>query len=33
MDCNFDLGECEWVQDKDDDLDWTVRYHKNGNIN
>ncbi|GAA6084773.1 epidermal growth factor-like protein 6 [Tachysurus ichikawai] len=29
-DCNFDSGECEWVQEKDDDLDWTVHYHENG---
>ncbi|TTK00925.1 Epidermal growth factor-like protein 6 [Bagarius yarrelli] len=29
-DCNFNSGECEWFQEKDDDLDWTVRYHKNG---
>ncbi|KAB5576655.1 hypothetical protein PHYPO_G00200190 [Pangasianodon hypophthalmus] len=29
-DCNFDSGECEWVQDKDDDSDWTVHYHENG---
>lgn len=31
-DCNFDSGECEWVQEKDDDLDWTVHYHENGDI-
>ncbi|KAL7881197.1 hypothetical protein AOLI_G00080450 [Acnodon oligacanthus] len=29
-DCNFDSGACEWVQDKDDDLDWTVQYDENG---
>ncbi|XP_036431437.1 LOW QUALITY PROTEIN: epidermal growth factor-like protein 6 [Colossoma macropomum] len=29
-DCNFDSGACEWVQDKEDDLDWTVQYHENG---
>ncbi|XP_029314869.1 epidermal growth factor-like protein 6 [Cottoperca gobio] len=28
MDCNFDQGACEWVQDKDDDMDWSVAYHK-----
>lgn len=31
MDCNFDQGACEWVQDKADDMDWSVAYH-NGNI-
>ncbi|KAK1797930.1 hypothetical protein P4O66_007981, partial [Electrophorus voltai] len=30
MDCNFDSGVCEWVQDKEDDLDWTVHYYENG---
>lgn len=29
-DCGFDSGECEWVQDQSDDLDWTVHYHDNG---
>ncbi|XP_060731602.1 epidermal growth factor-like protein 6 isoform X1 [Tachysurus vachellii] len=29
-DCHFDSGECEWVQEKDDDMDWTVHYHENG---
>ncbi|XP_051564369.1 epidermal growth factor-like protein 6 [Myxocyprinus asiaticus] len=29
-DCNFDHGACEWVQDNEDDLDWTIKYHKNG---
>ncbi|XP_030643078.1 epidermal growth factor-like protein 6 [Chanos chanos] len=29
-DCNFDQGACEWVQDKEDDLDWSVYYHDNG---
>ncbi|KAJ0070282.1 hypothetical protein NL108_007627, partial [Boleophthalmus pectinirostris] len=27
MDCNFDQGGCEWVQDKSDDMDWSVAYH------
>lgn len=31
LDCNFDQGGCEWVQDKTDDMDWTVAYHSNGN--
>ncbi|KAF7215740.1 epidermal growth factor-like protein 6 isoform X1 [Nothobranchius furzeri] len=26
MDCNFDQGACEWVQDKADDMDWIVAY-------
>ncbi|XP_062312682.1 epidermal growth factor-like protein 6 isoform X1 [Osmerus eperlanus] len=30
MDCHFDQGACEWVQDKDDDIDWSVAYHENG---
>ncbi|KAK6292539.1 hypothetical protein J4Q44_G00371230 [Coregonus suidteri] len=30
MDCNFDQGACEWVQDKDDNFDWSVSYHENG---
>ncbi|XP_071004003.1 epidermal growth factor-like protein 6 [Oncorhynchus clarkii lewisi] len=30
MDCNFDQGVCEWVQDKDDSFDWSVSYHENG---
>ncbi|XP_041699689.1 epidermal growth factor-like protein 6 isoform X1 [Coregonus clupeaformis] len=30
MDCNFDQGACEWVQDKDDRFDWSVSYHENG---
>ncbi|KAJ8378349.1 hypothetical protein AAFF_G00243690 [Aldrovandia affinis] len=30
MDCNFDQGACEWVQDKEDDFDWGVAYHDNG---
>ncbi|XP_059356693.1 epidermal growth factor-like protein 6 isoform X1 [Carassius carassius] len=29
-DCDFDRGACEWVQDDQDDLDWTIRYHENG---
>ncbi|KAF7709956.1 hypothetical protein HF521_016806 [Silurus meridionalis] len=29
-DCDFDSGECEWVQEQDDDVDWIVRYHQNG---
>ncbi|XP_015246281.1 PREDICTED: epidermal growth factor-like protein 6 isoform X2 [Cyprinodon variegatus] len=29
LDCNFDQGACEWVQDKTDDMDWTVAYHDN----
>lgn len=31
LDCNFDQGACEWVQDKSDDMDWSVAYHDNGN--
>ncbi|XP_040057244.2 epidermal growth factor-like protein 6 isoform X1 [Gasterosteus aculeatus] len=27
IDCNFDQGACEWVQDKADDMDWSVAYH------
>ncbi|KAG7467578.1 hypothetical protein MATL_G00155240 [Megalops atlanticus] len=27
MDCNFDQGACDWVQDKEDDFDWSVAYH------
>nr|XP_020452215.1 epidermal growth factor-like protein 6 [Monopterus albus] len=30
MDCNFDQGACEWIQDKADDMDWSVVYHDNG---
>ncbi|KAM3607008.1 uncharacterized protein V6R79_000578 [Siganus canaliculatus] len=30
MDCNFDQGACEWVQDKADDIDWSVAYHDDG---
>ncbi|XP_014845986.1 PREDICTED: epidermal growth factor-like protein 6 isoform X1 [Poecilia mexicana] len=30
LDCNFDQGACEWVQDKTDDMDWTVAYHDKG---
>ncbi|XP_044221994.1 epidermal growth factor-like protein 6 isoform X3 [Thunnus albacares] len=30
LDCNFDQGACEWVQDKTDDMDWSVAYHDNG---
>uniref|UniRef100_A0A8C4IT30 EGF-like-domain, multiple 6 n=1 Tax=Dicentrarchus labrax TaxID=13489 RepID=A0A8C4IT30_DICLA len=30
MDCNFDQGACEWVQDKADDIDWSVAYHNDG---
>ncbi|XP_068184732.1 epidermal growth factor-like protein 6 isoform X2 [Antennarius striatus] len=30
MDCNFDQGACEWVQDKADNLDWSVAYHDDG---
>ncbi|XP_076025954.1 epidermal growth factor-like protein 6 isoform X2 [Genypterus blacodes] len=30
MDCNFDQGACEWVQDKEDDMDWSVAYHEDG---
>ncbi|XP_038149343.1 epidermal growth factor-like protein 6 isoform X2 [Cyprinodon tularosa] len=29
LDCNFDQGACEWVQDITDDMDWTVAYHDN----
>uniref|UniRef100_A0A672SM68 EGF-like-domain, multiple 6 n=1 Tax=Sinocyclocheilus grahami TaxID=75366 RepID=A0A672SM68_SINGR len=29
-DCDFDRGACEWVQDNEDDLDWTIKYHENG---
>lgn len=31
IDCNFDQGGCEWVQDKADDMDWSVAYHDDGN--
>lgn len=31
IDCNFDQGGCEWVQDKADDMDWRVAYHDDGN--
>lgn len=31
MDCNFDQGACEWVQDRADDMDWSVAYHDDGN--
>ncbi|KAK9537697.1 hypothetical protein VZT92_005287 [Zoarces viviparus] len=27
LDCNFDQGACEWLQDKTDDIDWSVAYH------
>ncbi|XP_030283474.1 epidermal growth factor-like protein 6 isoform X1 [Sparus aurata] len=30
MDCNFDQGACEWVQDRADDMDWSVAYHDDG---
>lgn len=30
MDCNFDQGACEWVQDKTDNIDWSVAYHDDG---
>ncbi|XP_035797331.1 epidermal growth factor-like protein 6 isoform X3 [Amphiprion ocellaris] len=30
MDCNFDQGACEWVQDRADDMDWSVAYHDTG---
>ncbi|XP_023682249.1 epidermal growth factor-like protein 6 isoform X1 [Paramormyrops kingsleyae] len=30
MDCDFDQGTCEWVQDKEDDFDWNVAYHDKG---
>ncbi|KAJ3591713.1 hypothetical protein NHX12_006845 [Muraenolepis orangiensis] len=30
LDCNFDQGACEWVQDKSDDMDWSVAYHEQG---
>ncbi|XP_051815218.1 epidermal growth factor-like protein 6 isoform X2 [Acanthochromis polyacanthus] len=30
MDCNFDQGVCEWVQDRADDMDWSVAYHDTG---
>lgn len=33
VDCNFDQGACEWVQDRADDMDWSVAYHDNGNKN
>lgn len=32
MDCNFDQGACEWVQDKTDNIDWSVAYHDDGEI-
>lgn len=31
VDCNFDQGACEWVQDKADSIDWGVTYHDDGN--
>ncbi|XP_028292214.1 epidermal growth factor-like protein 6 isoform X2 [Gouania willdenowi] len=30
LDCNFDQGACEWVQDRADDIDWSVAYHDRG---
>ncbi|XP_076858070.1 epidermal growth factor-like protein 6 isoform X2 [Brachyhypopomus gauderio] len=30
MDCSFDSGACEWVQDKEDNQDWIVHYYENG---
>ncbi|KAL4635732.1 epidermal growth factor-like protein 6 [Arapaima gigas] len=30
MDCSFNQGACEWIQDKEDDFDWNVIYHSNG---
>uniref|UniRef100_A0A8C9QXS3 EGF-like-domain, multiple 6 n=1 Tax=Scleropages formosus TaxID=113540 RepID=A0A8C9QXS3_SCLFO len=30
VDCGFDQGSCEWIQDKGDDFDWTVIYHEKG---
>ncbi|XP_068602384.1 toll-like receptor 8 [Brachionichthys hirsutus] len=30
MDCNFDQGECEWLQDRADNMDWSVAYHDDG---
>ncbi|XP_078118119.1 epidermal growth factor-like protein 6 isoform X2 [Sander vitreus] len=30
MDCNFDQGACEWIQDKADNMDWSVAYHDGG---
>ncbi|XP_029967018.1 epidermal growth factor-like protein 6 isoform X2 [Salarias fasciatus] len=30
LDCNFDQGACEWVQDRADDIDWSVAYHDHG---
>ncbi|KAJ8254737.1 hypothetical protein GJAV_G00196830 [Gymnothorax javanicus] len=30
VDCNFDHGFCEWVQDREDDFDWSETYHDNG---
>ncbi|KAG7264606.1 hypothetical protein CRUP_002195 [Coryphaenoides rupestris] len=30
LDCNFDQGACEWVQDKSDDMEWSVAYHELG---
>ncbi|CAN9497699.1 unnamed protein product [Ophioblennius macclurei] len=30
LDCNFDQGACEWVQDRADDIDWSVAYHDIG---
>ncbi|XP_036401766.1 epidermal growth factor-like protein 6 isoform X1 [Megalops cyprinoides] len=29
-DCAFDQGSCEWVQDKEDNFDWSVAYHDSG---
>nr|XP_023673240.1 epidermal growth factor-like protein 6 [Paramormyrops kingsleyae] len=30
MDCSFDHGACEWLQDQEDDFDWSVIYHSDG---
>ncbi|KAK1169817.1 epidermal growth factor-like protein 6 isoform X1 [Acipenser oxyrinchus oxyrinchus] len=30
IDCSFEQGACEWVQDTEDDFDWNVADHDNG---
>uniref|UniRef100_W5MV34 EGF-like-domain, multiple 6 n=1 Tax=Lepisosteus oculatus TaxID=7918 RepID=W5MV34_LEPOC len=30
IDCSFNQGACEWMQDTEDDFDWSVADHDNG---
>ncbi|KAI1885405.1 hypothetical protein AGOR_G00219820 [Albula goreensis] len=30
VDCSFDQGACDWVQDKEDDFDWREAHHSDG---